>query len=155
MKVLVINAGSSSLKYQLLDMSNESVIAKGGCERIGLENAFVKHKANGKEVKIEKDMPNHSVAIDLVLNTLMDAEVGVINSLAEIDAFGHRVVHGAETYTESKICTEEDLKVLKSMIDFAPLHLPASPSHSLNNCCCSSGQCFQKYLCLTGLYLNA
>ncbi len=126
MKVLVINAGSSSLKYQLLDMTNESVIAKGGCERIGLDGAFVKHKANGTETKIEKAMPNHSVAIDLVLNTLMDGKIGVIKSLTEIDAFGHRVVHGAETYTQSKVCTAEDLKVLKSMVDFAPLHLPAN-----------------------------
>lgn len=126
MKILVINAGSSSLKYQLLDMQNESIIAKGGCERIGLDGAFVKHKANGEETKIMKDMPNHSVAIDLVLNTLMDQKIGVIKSLEEIDAFGHRVVHGAETYTQSKICTKEDLEILKSMIDFAPLHLPAN-----------------------------
>lgn len=126
MKVLVINAGSSSLKYQLLNMDDESVIAKGGCERIGIEGSFIKHKANGVETKIEKDMPNHSVAIDLVLNTLKDENIGVIKNISEIDAFGHRVVHGAETYTTSKVCTEEDLKVLKSMIDFAPLHLPAN-----------------------------
>lgn len=126
MKVLVINAGSSSLKYQLLDMNDESVIAKGGCERIGLEGAFLVHKANGKETKIEKEMPDHSVAIDLVLNTLTDKEVGVIKSISEIDAFGHRVLHGGEIFTEPTLVTDEVIEKLKSIIDLGPLHMKAN-----------------------------
>jgi len=126
MKVLVINAGSSSLKYQLLDMNDESVIAKGGCERIGIEGSFLVHKANGKETKIEKAMPDHSVAIDLVLNTLTDKEVGVIKSISEIDAFGHRVLHGGEIFTEPTLVTDEVIEKLKSIIDLGPLHMKAN-----------------------------
>ena len=93
MKILVVNAGSSSLKYQLIDMENEQAVAKGGCERIGLEGSFLKHKTAKGETMIEKALPDHKVAVQLVLDTLTDAEWGVIGSMKEIDAVGHRVVH--------------------------------------------------------------
>ena len=93
MKVLVINAGSSSLKYQLIDMDTEKAIAKGGCERIGLDGSFCKHKANGKEKVIEAPMPTHKEAIKVVLDALVDKEYGAISSMKEIDAVGHRIVH--------------------------------------------------------------
>jgi len=92
MKILVINAGSSSLKYQLIDMETEVAIAKGGCERIGLEGSFLKHNGK-KQVTIESPMPNHESAIKLVLDALVDGEHGVISSMSEIDAVGHRIVH--------------------------------------------------------------
>ena len=99
MKVLVINAGSSSLKYQLIDMDNESVIAKGGCERIAIEGSFLKFKFNGEDVVIEQPMPTHSEAIKLVLDTLVDQKYGFIKSMDEIDAVGHRVLHAGEMFT--------------------------------------------------------
>ena len=86
MKVLVINAGSSSLKYQLIDMETEKAIAKGGCERIGLDKSLLTHKANGKTIEIQKDMPDHTTAIKLVLDALINAEYGAIKSMDEIDA---------------------------------------------------------------------
>jgi acetate kinase len=92
MKILVINAGSSSLKYQLIDMETEGVIAKGTCERIGIQGSLLKAKGNGKEKIYEKDMPNHKEAIELVLHALQDGEIGVIKDMKEIDAVGHRVV---------------------------------------------------------------
>ena len=92
MKILVINAGSSSLKYQLIDMETEGVLAKGGCERIGIAGSLLKAKGNGKEKVYEQDMPNHKVAIELVLEALHDDEIGVIKSMEEIDAVGHRIV---------------------------------------------------------------
>ena len=100
MKVLVINAGSSSLKYQLIDMDNESVIAKGLCERIGIEGSKLTHKVPGKEdYVIEEAMPSHKKAIELVLKALVDPEHGVVASADEIDAIGHRVLHVGLTYT--------------------------------------------------------
>ncbi len=122
MKVLVVNAGSSSLKYQLLDMDNEEVLAKGNAERIGLEKSFLKHKARGLETIIEKDLPNHTVAINLILSTLCDPQIGVIHDIHEIDAFGHRIVSGGEKYCESCLVTPEIVKDLKGLVDFAPLH---------------------------------
>lgn len=124
MKILVINTGSSSLKFQLIDMETEEVIAKGNCERVTINDSFLKYKANGKEVKIEQDMPNHQVALELVLKTLLDKEVGVISSLSEINAAGHRVVSGGDKLTQSTIVTEEVLNTLKECVDFAPLHVP-------------------------------
>ena len=126
MKILVINAGSSSLKYQLIDMETEKAVAKGGCERIGLDGAFLKHKANGKEVVIEKAMPNHQVAVQLVLDTLVDKEYGVLNSMSEIDAVGHRVVHSGEDFNCSVLITPEVLDTIASNTELAPLHQPAN-----------------------------
>ena len=126
MKVLVVNAGSSSLKYQLLDMETEEVLAKGNAERIGLEKSFLKHKANGLETLIEKDLPNHEVAINLILSTLCDAQIGVIHNIKEIDAIGHRVVSGGENYREACLVNGKVIEDLKGLVDFAPLHAVAN-----------------------------
>ena len=126
MKVLVINAGSSSLKYQLIDMETEKAIAKGGCERIGLEGSFLKHKANGQEVTITSPMPDHKAAIELTLAALVDANHGAIKSMDEIDAVGHRIVHSGGAYDCSVLITDEVMEVCKSNIEFAPLHQPAN-----------------------------
>ena len=126
MKVLVINAGSSSLKYQLIDMQTEKAVAKGGCERIGIEGSFLKHTANGKEVIIEKAMPDHKVAVQLVLEALADKDHGAISSMNEIDAVGHRVVHSGEEFTGSVLITPEVLKKIEALSDLAPLHEPAN-----------------------------
>lgn len=104
MKVLVINTGSSSLKYQLIDMTNESVLAKGVCDRIGLEHSFLKHSKVGSDtVVIEKDLYNHKIAVQEVLSALTDSKTGVIKSMDEISAVGHRIVHGGEKFKESVI----------------------------------------------------
>ena len=126
MKILVINAGSSSLKYQLIDMENEKVIAKGLCERIAIDGSRLTHKANGKEYVFTEDMPNHTVAIKMVLNALVDKECGVIASMDEIAAVGHRMVHGAEDYNTSVLVTDDVLRVCRENIDLAPLHNPAN-----------------------------
>lgn len=126
MKVLVINAGSSSLKYQLIDMETEKAIAKGGCERIGLDKSFLKFKFDGKDVVIEKDMPDHKTAIELVLNTLIDEKYGAIKSMKEIDAVGHRVVHSGEDYDCSVVIDDEVIKTCEKNSELAPLHEPAN-----------------------------
>jgi acetate kinase len=126
MKVLVINAGSSSLKYQLIDMADESVIAKGLCERITIEGSRLVHKANGKEFIFERDMPNHSVAINMVLEALVSSECGVIKSMEEISAVGHRVVHGAEDYSASVLIDDRVIEACRVNSDLAPLHNPAN-----------------------------
>ncbi len=126
MKVLVINAGSSSLKYQLIDMADESVIAKGAIDRIGLNGSKLKHKANGIETVIEKDMKNHEEAIQLVLSSLIDEKIGVIKSMDEIGAVGHRVVHGGEKFACSVKITDEVIEKMQSLICLAPLHNPAN-----------------------------
>ena len=126
MKVLVINAGSSSLKYQLIDMATEQAIAKGGCERIGLEGSFLKHKANGKEVTITSPMPDHKAAIELTLAALVDENHGAIKSMDEIDAVGHRIVHSGGAYDCSVLIDDEVMDVCASNIEFAPLHQPAN-----------------------------
>lgn len=126
MKVLVINAGSSSLKYQLIDMTNEAVIAKGLCERIGIDNGVLTHKAKGQEHIVKKDMPNHSVAIQMVLDILVDSNCGVIKSMKDISAVGHRVVHGAEDYNSSVLITDDVIKCCTDNIELAPLHNPAN-----------------------------
>ncbi|MBO5525177.1 MAG: acetate kinase [Clostridia bacterium] len=126
MKILVINAGSSSLKYQLIDMENESVIAKGICERIGIEGSNLVHKANGKETKYEQAMPDHTVAIKMVIDALTDQEVGVLSSLDEIGAIGHRVVGSGEYFTKTTLVTPEALETLKKTYEFAPIHNPAN-----------------------------
>lgn len=126
MKILVINAGSSSLKYQLIDMENESVIAKGLCERIGIEGSKLTHKAHGKEFVFANPMPDHTVAIRMVLDALVDKECGVISSMNEISAVGHRMVHGAEDYNTSVLVTDDVLRVCRENIELAPLHNPAN-----------------------------
>ncbi len=126
MKILVINAGSSSLKYQLIDMTNESVIAKGLCERIAIDGSVLTHKANGKETVFNNDMPNHEVAIKMVLDALVSPECGVIKSMDEISAVGHRVVHSAEDFTESVLVNDEVLAICERNSELAPLHNPAN-----------------------------
>lgn len=126
MKILVINAGSSSLKYQLIDMSNEQVIAKGLCERISIEGSMLTHKANGKEYVFEKPMPTHTEAIKMVLDALVSKDCGVCKSMDEIAAVGHRMVHGGEDYNSSVLVTKQVLDTCKNNIDLAPLHNPAN-----------------------------
>lgn len=127
MKVLVINAGSSSLKYKLMDMDNELVMAKGLCERIGLDKSRLKHTPEGGDtVVIEKDMPDHSVAIKLVLDALTDKDHGVISDMSEISAVGHRVVHGGEVFSGSVLITDEVKKAVTECNSLAPLHNPAN-----------------------------
>ena len=128
MKVLVVNAGSSSLKYQVFDMTNEKVLAKGNCEKIGISGSFVKYKANGKEKVVEGDLQNHEQALSVVLKLLTDGEVGVLKSLEEIDAVGHRVLHGGEIFKESVVVTPENLKQMEELIPLGPLHMPANIS---------------------------
>lgn len=126
MKVLVINSGSSSLKYQLIDMETEAVIAKGNCERIGIDGSKLVHKAKGNETVIEKDMPDHNVAVALVLKALTDKEIGVISSMDEIDAVGHRVVASGEAFKKPTLVSEETMKIMEEIKDLAPLHNPAA-----------------------------
>ena len=124
---MVVNAGSSSLKYQLIDMQTEKVLAKGGCERIGISGSVLKAKGNGNEKVYEKDMPNHKVAIELVLNALRDEGVGVIKSMDEIGAVGHRVVASGEYFKKATLVTPEVLKTLEEKtFELAPLHNPAA-----------------------------
>lgn len=126
MKVLVINAGSSSLKYQLIDMEDQSVLAKGLCERIGIEGSNLQHTNVGKDTKtkIEKPMKDHGDAIQMVIDALVDGEIGVIKSMDEIGAVGHRVVHGAEEFASSCLITEAVMKALEKCTPLAPLHNP-------------------------------
>jgi acetate kinase len=127
MKVLVINTGSSSLKYQLIDMANESVLAKGVCDRIGLEHSFLKHSKVGNDaVVIEKDLYNHKVAVQEVLKALTDSKTGVIKSTDEISAVGHRIVHGGEKFKESVIIDDKVMDAIRDCIDLAPLHNPSN-----------------------------
>lgn len=125
MNILVINTGSSSLKYQLIDMKNETVLAKGLCDRIGIDNSFLKHTKIGNDaVVIEKDLINHKVAIQEVLNALMDKKIGVISDVSEIAAVGHRVVHGGEKFYDSAIIDKDVMKAISDCIEIAPLHNP-------------------------------
>lgn len=125
MKVLVINCGSSSLKYQLIDMTDERVLAKGLVERIGIEGSVLKHEIEGRDkVVIQQPMENHKVALSLVLNALVDEKHGAIKDMSEIAAVGHRVVHGGEKFSGSVIINDEVIKALEECIDLAPLHNP-------------------------------
>ena len=126
MKVLVINCGSSSLKYQLIDSVSEKVLAKGICERIKLDGTLT-HQATGKEkIKIEAPMPDHSAAVSIVLEKLLDKELGAIESLDEIQAIGHRVVHGGEKFHSAALIDDDVLKAIAECNDLAPLHNPAN-----------------------------
>ena len=125
MKILVLNCGSSSLKYQLIDMADESVLAKGLCERIAIEGSRMEHKPAGKDKYIiERPMKDHSVAIQMVLEALTDAEHGVLGSIGEVGAVGHRVVHGGEAFHSSVIITDEVMRAIKACCELAPLHNP-------------------------------
>ena len=127
MKILVINAGSSSLKYQLIDMDTKAVLAKGLCERIGIEGSRLNHTPAGcDKVVIESPMPSHADAIKLVIDALVDKNHGVIDSMAEIGAVGHRVVHGGESFSGSVVIDEAVKKALRDCIELAPLHNPAN-----------------------------
>ena len=127
MKIFVLNCGSSSVKYKLYDMEGERVLAEGRVERVGQENATITHQSTGKE-KITKTMPilEHTVAISETLHLLLHPEHGVLNSLDEIDAVGHRVVHGGESFSESTLIKEDTKDILDSLAELAPLHNPAN-----------------------------
>ena len=126
MKVLVVNAGSSSLKYQLFDTSESKILAKGNCERIGIDGSRIIHKTLGKSEYVkEQPLPNHSEATKLVVDTLLDPTVGCIQSVDEIEAIGHRVVHGGAYFTESVLVNDEVMEILDKCVAYAPLHTPA------------------------------
>lgn len=126
MKILVLNSGSSSLKYQLIDMDTEKVLAKGNFERIGQYNSFLTHKVGDDKRSFEKPVSNHEKAITFVLRTLQNSVYGVIKSPDEIDAIGHRIVHGGEKFTKPVVVTEEVIKGIEECIELAPLHNPAA-----------------------------
>ncbi len=127
MKILVINCGSSSLKYQLIDMSTENVIAKGLCERIGIDGShFTYKREDGQKKDITQPMADHKDAIQLVVNTLADPEVGVVKDMSEIDAVGHRVVHGGEKFAASTIIGDDVIAAIEECNELAPLHNPAN-----------------------------
>ena len=127
MNVLVINCGSSSLKYQLINSESEGVLAKGLCERIGINGSAITHQPEGGEkITTEVEMKNHTQAVQYVIEKLTDKEVGVISSLDEIDAVGHRVVHGGEKFASSVVITDEIVKAIEECNDLAPLHNPAN-----------------------------
>lgn len=129
MKIFVVNCGSSSIKYQLIDMKDESVIAKGLVERIGIEGSVLTHTPASKDkVRLESAIPDHVDGIKKVLAALVDPNHGVIKSMDEIDAVGHRVVHGGEIFNESVVITDEVLKQIEDLSDMAPLHQPANVS---------------------------
>ena len=125
MKILVLNCGSSSLKYHLINMETEDVLASGKYERIGEEEAFITHKVNGQKIEIKHPAKTHEEAVDFTLKQLINPEYKVIDSLDEISAIGHRLVHGGEKINKSVIITDEVVEVLKECIDLAPLHNPA------------------------------
>ena len=124
MKVLVVNAGSSSLKYQLFDTATEAVLAKGICERIGLDGAIEHKLANGEKIKKEIPMPDHAVATSIVIDYLTDKDFGCIADMSEIEAVGHRVVHGGTYFSESVLVTDDVIAKLENCVDLAPLHTP-------------------------------
>ena len=127
MKILVLNCGSSSIKYALYDMDTKEVMTSGGAERVGLDGAFVKVKlANGEKKQIMHDIPEHTEGVKFIFSLLTDPEIGVIKDLKEIDAVGHRMVHGGEKFNKSGLLTDEVLKVFEECSDLAPLHNPAN-----------------------------
>lgn len=127
MKVLVLNCGSSSIKYKLFDMEQKQVIAQGGVEKIGLKDSFLKFTLpNGEKKILEKDIPEHTVGVEFILNTLVSPEYGAIKSINEINAVGHRMVHGGEKFSKSVLLTKEVLDAFTACNDLAPLHNPAN-----------------------------
>ena len=126
MNVLVINCGSSSLKYQLINSESEAVIAKGLCERIGIDGRLTYQPAGGEKSVQDLAMPTHTEAIQFVIDALTNSETGVVGSLEEIGAVGHRVVHGGEKFASSTVITEDVIKAIEECSDLAPLHNPAN-----------------------------
>ena len=127
MKILVLNCGSSSIKYALYNMDDKSVMTSGGAERVGLDSAFVKVKLpNGEKKTVMHDIPEHTEGVKFIFSLLTDPEIGVIKDLNEIDAVGHRMVHGGEKFNKSVVLTDEVLKTFEECIDLAPLHNPAN-----------------------------
>ena len=127
MKILVLNCGSSSIKYALYNMDDKTVMTSGGAERVGLDGAFVKVKMpNGEKKQILHDIPEHTEGVKFIFSLLTDPEIGVIKDLKEIDAVGHRMVHGGEKFNKSVLLTEDVLKVFEACSDLAPLHNPAN-----------------------------
>ena len=127
MKILVLNCGSSSIKYALYNMDDKSVMTSGGAERVGLDNAFVKVKlANGEKKQIMHDIPEHTEGVKFIFSLLTDPEIGVIKDLSEINAVGHRMVHGGEKFNKSVVLTDEVLRAFEECNDLAPLHNPAN-----------------------------
>ncbi|MDP4277588.1 MAG: acetate kinase [Bacteroidota bacterium] len=127
MIVLVLNCGSSSIKYQLFDMNTTTVMAQGGIEKIGLEGSFLKlTMSDGQKVIIDKNIPEHQTGVELILSVLTSKEYGCINSLSEIDAVGHRIVHGGEKFSHSVLITNEVIEMVEQCIDLAPLHNPSN-----------------------------
>lgn len=127
MKILVLNCGSSSIKYKLFEMETRTILAQGGVEKIGLPDSFLQVKLpSGEKVKIEKPMPEHTIGIQLILDSLVDEKIGCLKSLKEIDAVGHRVVHGGEKFNKSVLITPEVKEMIVKCIDLAPLHNPAN-----------------------------
>ena len=127
MKILVLNCGSSSIKYALYDMDSKTVMTSGGAERVGLDGAFVKVKlANGEKKTVMHDIPEHTEGVKFIFSLLVDPEIGVIKDLKEINAVGHRMVHGGEKFNKSVLLTDEVLKVFEECTDLAPLHNPAN-----------------------------
>ncbi|WP_296254435.1 acetate kinase [uncultured Ezakiella sp.] len=126
MNILVINCGSSSLKYQLIDMTNEDVLCKGLVERIGIEGSVLTHKINVEKFVVEEEMKDHKKALELVLEQLLHKDHGAIKSLDEISAVGHRVVHGGEKFNDSVVVNDEVLSEIRACIELAPLHNPAN-----------------------------
>lgn len=127
MKILVLNCGSSSIKYKLFDMTTKEVLAQGGIEKIGLVGSFLKLTLpNGEKKILEKDIPEHTAGIEFILNTLVSPEYGAIKSLDEINAVGHRMVHGGERFSESVLLNKEVLDAFIACNDLAPLHNPAN-----------------------------
>ena len=127
MKILVLNCGSSSIKYALYNMDTKEVMASGGAERVGMDGAFVKVKMpNGEKVTFMHDIPEHTEGVKFIFSLLTDAEIGVIKSLKERDAVGHRMVHGGEKFTQSVVINEEVIKAFEAVSDLAPLHNPAN-----------------------------
>ena len=126
MKILVVNCGSSSLKYQLIDSESEKALAVGLCERIGIDGRLNHKPEGGEKIVIEDALPNHEVAIKSVLAALTNETYGVIKSLDEINAVGHRVVHGGEKFASSVVITDEVIKAIEECNDLAPLHNPAN-----------------------------
>ena len=126
MKILVINCGSSSLKYQLIDSDTEAVLAKGLCERIGIDGAITHQAGEGEKKKEEVPMPDHDAAVSFVIEKLTDSEVGAVKELSEIGAVGHRVVHGGEKFAGSVLINEQVIKAIEEVSDLAPLHNPAN-----------------------------
>lgn len=125
MKVLVVNCGSSSLKYQVFDMTDESVLAKGLVDRVGIPGTTLKHEPAGKDdVLIKEDMPDHTEAMKMVLEVLVNPEYGCIADMSEIGAVGHRVVHGGEDFATSVVIDDRVKKVIRDCFDLAPLHNP-------------------------------